>query len=213
MCVNVVHTWYGFCFPGIPVVTPMFPSPSSPAVNPWLTAWCRVTTTTLSGSINMSAMSQVGGASMRFHWIIKVWKDISFQTIWFNLNSNCPYACSHFHTTVEFKKVNWSKFWNQSDSFDAENFISNGSNKLIVSFNSMPYCQNLMYEVWPISEKPHNPMINSGAIIVSSLLKPELALPDRFDWVISLLYSKQTFICDNLVLHFTFDKLNHRTFF
>lgn len=113
-----MHAWYDFCFPGIPVVTPMFPSPSSPAVNPWLTAWCRAMTTTLSGSINTSAMSQVGGALMRFHWIIKVWKDISFQSIWFNLNSNCPYACPHFHTIVNsIQKVNWQKFWISSILF------------------------------------------------------------------------------------------------
>lgn len=145
MCVNVVHTWYGFCFPGIPVVTPMFPSPSSPAVNPWLTAWCRVTTTTLSGSINMSAMSQVGGASMRFHWIIKVWKDISFQTIWFNLNSNCPYACSHFHTTVEFKKVNCSKFWIQSDSFLLMLRMSLAMAQINLLYHSIP-C--LIVKIW-----------------------------------------------------------------
>ena len=43
--------------------------------------------------------------------------------------------------------------------------------------------------MYHISDKPHNPMINSGAIIVSSLLKPELSLPDRFDWVnFQLLY-------------------------
>ncbi|XP_055998578.1 glutaminase kidney isoform, mitochondrial-like isoform X3 [Ostrea edulis] len=35
--------------------------------------------------------------------------------------------------------------------------------------------------------KPHNPMINSGAIIVSSLLKPELSLPDRFDWTTKMM--------------------------
>ncbi|XP_022300661.1 glutaminase kidney isoform, mitochondrial-like isoform X1 [Crassostrea virginica] len=39
--------------------------------------------------------------------------------------------------------------------------------------------------------KPHNPMINSGAIIVSSLLKPELSLPDRFDWTTKMM-SKMT---------------------
>lgn len=61
-----------------------------------------------------------------------------------------------------------------------------------------------MYEVGLISEKPHNPMINSGAIIVSSLLKPELALPDRFDWVISMLYSKLTFIFVTIFLKFAF---------
>lgn len=211
-----MQAWYDFCFPGIPVVTPMFPSPSSPAVNPWLTAWCRAMTTTLSGSINTSAMSQVGGALMRFHWIIKVWKDISFQSIWFNLNSNCPYACPHFHTIVNsIQKVNWQKFRDQFDSFllmlrMSLQCTSNDSNKHVVSFNSLLYCQNLMYEVWLISEKPHNPMINSGAIIVSSLLKPELALPDRFDWVISLLYFKLTFICDNLPLHFSYDKWNLR---
>lgn len=134
--------------------------------------------------------------------------DYQSMEIWFNLNSNCPYACPHFHTIVNsIQKVNWQKFRDQFDSFllmlrMSLQCTSNDSNKHVVSFNSLLYCQNLMYEVGLISEKPHNPMINSGAIIVSSLLKPELALPDRFDWVISLLYSKLTFICDNLPLYF-----------
>lgn len=142
--------------------------------------------------------------------------DYQSMEIWFNLNSNCPYACPHFHAIVNsIQKVNWQKFRDQFDSFllmlrMSLQCTSNNSNKHVVSFNSLLYCQNLMYEVWLISEKPHNPMINSGAIIVSSLLKPELALPDRFDWVISLLYSKLTFICDNLPLHFSYDKWNLR---
>lgn len=142
--------------------------------------------------------------------------DYQSMEIWFNLNSNCPYACPHFHTIVNsIQKVNWQKFRDQFDSFllmlrMSLQCTSNDSNKHVVSFNSLLYCQNLMYEVGLISEKPHNPMINSGAIIVSSLLKPELALPDRFDWVISLLYFKLTFICDNLPLHFSYDKWNLR---
>lgn len=142
--------------------------------------------------------------------------DYQSMEIWFNLNSNCPYACPHFHTIVNsIQKVNWQKFRDQFDSFllmlrMSLQCTSNDSNKHVVSFNSLLYCQNLMYEVGLISEKPHNPMINSGAIIVSSLLKPELALPDRFDWVISLLYSKLTFICDNLPLHFSYDKRSLR---
>lgn len=142
--------------------------------------------------------------------------DYQSMEIWFNLNSNCPYACPHFHTIVNsIQKVNWQKFRDQFDSFllmlrMSLQCTSNDSNKHVVSFNSLLYCQNLMYEVELISEKPHNPMINSGAIIVSSLLKPELALPDRFDWVISLLYSKLTFICDNLPLHFSYDKRSLR---
>ena len=34
-----------------------------------------------------------------------------------------------------------------------------------------------------ISERPHNPMINSGAITVTSLLKHEDKLSERYDWV------------------------------
>jgi hypothetical protein len=34
-----------------------------------------------------------------------------------------------------------------------------------------------------ILDKPHNPMINAGAIVVSSLLKKEMNIADRFDFV------------------------------
>ncbi len=34
-----------------------------------------------------------------------------------------------------------------------------------------------------ISDKPHNPMINAGAIITTSLLKPGEQIADRFDHV------------------------------
>ena len=36
--------------------------------------------------------------------------------------------------------------------------------------------------IWT-NDKPHNPMINAGAIMVSSLLKPELKLADRYDFI------------------------------
>lgn len=32
-------------------------------------------------------------------------------------------------------------------------------------------------------DKPHNPLMNSGAIVVASLLKNELSAADRFDYV------------------------------
>lgn len=33
------------------------------------------------------------------------------------------------------------------------------------------------------ADKPHNPMINSGAIMTAALIKPELSSADRFDFV------------------------------
>ena len=33
------------------------------------------------------------------------------------------------------------------------------------------------------TNKPHNPMINAGALITASLLRSHLALPDKFDYV------------------------------
>ncbi|CAH1772488.1 unnamed protein product [Owenia fusiformis] len=33
------------------------------------------------------------------------------------------------------------------------------------------------------NDKPHNPLINSGAVVITSLLKNNLSLPDRFDYV------------------------------
>ncbi|XP_043234717.1 glutaminase liver isoform, mitochondrial-like isoform X3 [Amphibalanus amphitrite] len=41
------------------------------------------------------------------------------------------------------------------------------------------------------NNKPHNPMINSGAIMVSTLLRPELDIADRFDYIFKK-YKKMT---------------------
>ena len=38
---------------------------------------------------------------------------------------------------------------------------------------------------------PHNPMINSGAIMVASLIRPELNLADRYDYIQNI-YRKLT---------------------
>ncbi|KAK6039891.1 hypothetical protein COOONC_22603 [Cooperia oncophora] len=35
-----------------------------------------------------------------------------------------------------------------------------------------------------IAEKPHNPLINAGAIVVASLMKRHASLSDRFDFAI-----------------------------
>ncbi|XP_005986308.1 glutaminase kidney isoform, mitochondrial isoform X1 [Latimeria chalumnae] len=37
-------------------------------------------------------------------------------------------------------------------------------------------------------DKPHNPMVNAGAIVISSLVKPELNTAEKFDYVMQFLY-------------------------
>ena len=44
------------------------------------------------------------------------------------------------------------------------------------------YC---IYYVAIILDRPHNPMINSGAIITTALIKPEFSSSDKFDYVSS----------------------------
>ena len=47
-------------------------------------------------------------------------------------------------------------------------------------FSTSPYTK--CFEIF-FSDKPHNPMINSGAIITTSLIKQHLSSADRFDYV------------------------------
>lgn len=44
-----------------------------------------------------------------------------------------------------------------------------------------------------LADKPHNPMINAGAIVTTSLLKPDLPMADRFDFVSDEVAN--TFLC------------------
>lgn len=68
-------------------------------------------------------------------------------------------------------------------------------NELILDYNSefgsFVECYNFEYNILIlfIIEKPHNPMINAGAIITCSLLKtlvkPEMTLAEKFDYTLA----------------------------
>lgn len=70
------------------------------------------------------------------------------------------------------------------------NIIMNIRENLIASFH-------VIYFV----EKPHNPMINAGAIITCSLLKtlikPEMTLAEKFDYTMSFFQ-----VCTQIALKF-----------
>ena len=42
---------------------------------------------------------------------------------------------------------------------------------------------NLDSHLTHVPDKPHNPMINAGAILTTALLKPKMQMSDRFDYV------------------------------
>ena len=56
--------------------------------------------------------------------------------------------------------------------------------KYIATFSGAVIMQN---ELSFVSEKPHNPMVNSGSILTNallqSLMKPEMSLAEKFDYV------------------------------
>ena len=46
----------------------------------------------------------------------------------------------------------------------------------------------MLWLSWYPTDKPHNPMINSGAIVTASLLKKDFNSADKFDYVSAWLY-------------------------
>lgn len=47
----------------------------------------------------------------------------------------------------------------------------------------------MLYNIYDSIEKPHNPMVNAGAILVLSLLlnlsEVDMSLAEKFDWVMN----------------------------
>lgn len=57
------------------------------------------------------------------------------------------------------------------------------SNGCFLFFNKIEFVPLASASLFVVSDKPHNAIINAGALVVVSLIKKELQLADRFDYV------------------------------
>nr|BAG16389.1 glutaminase [Dugesia japonica] len=85
------------------------------------------------------------------------------------------------------KPINYALALTEIGSYNLHKFV--GYEPSGTSFNHL----TLNHE-----NKPHNPMINSGAILICSLIKQHLNLPERFDYI----FRQFKKICGNEVLGF-----------
>ena len=50
-----------------------------------------------------------------------------------------------------------------------------------------------------ISDKPHNPMINSGAILTAALIKSKLSAADKFDFVSTIILRRLSYLVGHFI--------------